>query len=123
MIKSTNDLKDTFATGNQANEDAFADLIDSAYNKSDDSVLLGPEGVTGTYGLIGPTGGTHYGLIPSEEGSFIGLYLSSKGSTSVLPNTVGATGETVLYDDGGADAYLYIHNGSQWLRFSGTNDW
>lgn len=102
MIKSVNDLKDIFSTGNQANETAFGDLFDSSYNKSDDSILIGPVGLTGS----------------------IGLYLSEKGATEITsPSVTGTTGETVIFPDGGNTVYLYIHNGTQWMRFSGTDDW
>lgn len=134
MVKNVNDLKDIFSTGNQANESAFGDLLDSAYNKSDDSILLGPLGITGTYGLIGPSGGTHfgllgpiggthYGLIGPAGGTFKGLYLSSKGATEVSPGTSGSIGETIIYPDGANIVYMFIHDGIQWMRFTGTDDW
>ena len=110
MIKTINALKALFSIGEQATEDSFTDLIDSSYNKSEDSILLGPLGLTGRYGLLGPTGGT-----------YLGLYLS--GKTGPLgPTDAGATGETVLYKDGGNAVYVYIHNGSRWFRFDGVYD-
>lgn len=55
-------LKDKFKNGSFSTEDKFSALIDSLYNRSDDSVLQGPLGYVNTSGVIGPTGGTHYGL-------------------------------------------------------------
>ncbi len=117
MINSVNDLKDTFSTGNQANEAAFADLIDSAYNKNDDSVLLGPVGLTGTYGLRGPSGGTHYGLLGPSGGTHYGFYFSGStapGSTSAT----GSTGQIIISVSGGTGS-MYIHNGTQWFVLPG----
>ncbi len=104
-------LKAEFSTGNRATAEYFADLIDSSYNKADDSVLLGPIGSTGKYGLLGPTGGTH-----------IGLHMVSTipGAT----NSTGSTGQIAIENGvgpGSTGVNLYIHNGSQWLKFSGTN--
>jgi hypothetical protein len=110
MIKTINALKSLFSIGEQATEDSFTDLIDSSYNKSEDSLLLGPLGLTGRYGLLGPTGGTH-----------LGLYLSAKVGP-LSPSSSGATGEVVVYEDGGNNAYFYVHNGSQWYRFDGLID-
>jgi hypothetical protein len=74
MIKTLNQLKSLFSTGNQATEDSFEDLIDSYYGKAEDSILIGPLGLTGTYGLIGPSGGTYLGLLgPSGEIHYNGL--------------------------------------------------
>jgi hypothetical protein len=111
-IYNRNALKAEFQTGNQATQASFADMIDSAYNKYEDSVLLGPIGVTGSYGLLGPTGGT-----------FIGTYIISTvpGST----NSPGATGQIAFQNNvggtGSTGVNMYIHNGSQWFKFSGTN--
>jgi hypothetical protein len=55
-------LKDKFKNGSFSTEDKFSALIDSLYNRSDDSVLQGPLGYVNTSGLIGPTGSTHHGL-------------------------------------------------------------
>jgi hypothetical protein len=60
-IESRNTLKTGFVAGTAATQSKFADFIDSAYNRSDDSLVLGPTGINGTYGLLGPTGGT-YGM-------------------------------------------------------------
>ena len=123
MIKTINVLKSLFGTGDQATEDSFADLIDSSYNKAEDSVLLGPIGLTGTYGLIAPPGGTYYGLIGPRGGTYIGLYISATGSTTISPGTTGSKGEIIIAPNGANDVYLYIHNGIQWMRFLGTDDW
>jgi hypothetical protein len=128
MINSVNDLKDTFSTGNQANENAFADLIDSAYNKNDDSVLLGPVGLTGTYGLRGPSGGTHYGLLGPSGGTHYGLLGPSGGtyygfyfSGSTAPGSTSATGSTgqIIISVSGGTGNMYIHNGTQWFILPG----
>jgi len=96
------DLYDQFVSGTAATEDKFVDLIDSSYNRRDDSVLLGPTGSTGLNGLIGPSGATFYN----------GLFLSSSSVPSG-PTASGMTGEVVI--DTGSD-FLYICGGSYWVR-------
>lgn len=106
-IISRNALKTEFQNGNQATEAYFEDLIDSSYNRNEDSLLLGPLGLTGKYGLLGPTGGTT-----------IGMYISN-GSVPTGPTSSGSTGQVVLGSTGTSGAYIYIHNGTQWFRFEG----
>jgi len=108
-IKSVIDLKTEFATGNRATSDSFGDLIDSSYNKNDDSLLKGPLGLTGKYGLQGPTGGTYFG-------GFVSL-----GSTPGSSAATGSTGQMV-FETSGATGYLYIHNGTRWFKFTGLSE-
>jgi hypothetical protein len=107
-IINRNSLKGEFQTGNSVTEEKFANLIDSAYNRAEDSLLLGPLGVTGKWGLLGPTGGTT-----------IGMYLINSGPTG--PTSIGSTGQ-VFVGASGSDANLFIHNGSQWFKFTGLSD-
>ena len=107
MIITSNELKAEFSNGNQATEESFGNLIDSMYIKSEDSLLLGPLGLTGNYGLLGPSGGTH-----------IGLYLS--GSTAPTGYTAsGSTGQVIISITGGT-GYVYLHNGNQWLKIEAS---
>lgn len=96
-------LKTEFTTGTAATQQKFADMIDSSYNVFEDSILLGPSGSTGKYGLLGPTGGT-----------YIGLYVApySAGFTG----SSGATGQVVFlnYD-------MYVFSGVNWIKFGGTS--
>lgn len=50
-MKNRIDLKKDFESGQQATEQKHAELIDSTYNKTDDSVLINENGVTGTNGI------------------------------------------------------------------------
>ena len=114
-------LKAEFATGNRATSSYFEDLIDSAFNKAEDSVILGPVGITGKSGLIGPTGSTHNGLIgPSGATFYTGFYLI--GTTPGATNSPGSIGQVAFNNNVGSTSVdMYIHNGSQWFKFSGTN--
>ena len=93
-IKTRTQLVAQTATGQQASASKFEDMIDSAYNRAEDSILVGPLGMTGTIGLwisaTAPTGRT------------------SSGSTGQI--AFGLTGVT------GATSYMYIHTGTQWVR-------
>jgi hypothetical protein len=147
MINSPNDLKIIFSTGSQATEDAFANLIDSSYNKLEDSILLGPTGLTSIYGLRGPTGGTHFGLLgPStgnvyglqgptggthfgllgpEGGTHIGLFLLSTTEAPGAFNESGEKGQVIITNEGTtapSSQFMFIHNGVQWFKFEGLND-
>ena len=50
-ILSRNALKSEFTSGTAATSSKFEDVFDSTYNLNDDSLLLGPVGITGTKGL------------------------------------------------------------------------
>lgn len=106
-IQKRNNLKAEFQDGNMATQEYFEDMIDSAYNRADDSLLYGPLGMTGKYGLLGPTGGT-----------YIGAY------TIVTPpiayNSAGSTGQIAFRNTGSTGVDMFIHNGTQWFKFSGT---
>jgi hypothetical protein len=96
-------LKSGFTAGSQATASKFSDVFDSVYVKNDDSLLLGPSGQTGNYGLIGPIGGT-----------YIGFYLS--GSTAPTgPTASGSTGQ-VITTVTGSTGYVYLHNGTRWFK-------
>ena len=101
-------LKNAFSTGNQATASSFSDLIDSSYNTTDDSVLLGPAGYTGVYGLIGPTGGTG-----------IGLFISSKVEDPTF-DSEGTVGE-VYFSTSGPTPYVYFCTGpTSWIQIQGA---
>lgn len=112
-IKSISDLKTEFSTGNRATSDSFGDLIDSSFNKYEESVLLGPIGLTGKYGLRGPTGATYFGS-----------YISSTSISPSVPVSSGATGYIgqMIFSSTGGTGTLYIHNGSQWFKFTGLSE-
>ena len=106
-IINRNTLKSKFETGKLATQSNFEDLIDSSFNRNEDSILLGPTGVTGQWGLLGPTGGT-----------YIGLHLIG-GTGPTGTTSIGSTGQ-VYIGLSGPTANLYIHNGTQWFRFVGS---
>jgi hypothetical protein len=116
-IQTRSTLKAGFTSGSQATSEKFDNLIDSAYNKSEDSLLFGPLGLTGNYGLLGPSGGTNYGLLGPSGGTYIGFYLY--GSTAPTGSTAsGSTGQVIISITGGSGS-LYLHNGSQWFVLPG----
>lgn len=122
-VKNRNTLKSEFSNGLMATEEKFGDMIDSPYNRAEDSVLMGPAGITGKYGLLGPTGGTYNGLKgPAGSTHYIGLFLSTSATAPTGPNSSGTAGE-VLFNTTGATAYAYIHNGTSWFRFTGATSW
>jgi hypothetical protein len=93
-IKNRNDLKLEFVSGTAATQDKFADVFDSHYNKVDDSVLMGPIGMTATNGL----------------------WLDS---TSAAPSGPSASGEQgqIIYEEGPSANYLYICVATNsWIR-------
>ena len=108
-VINRNNLKAEFQEGNMATQEYFQDLIDSSYNRAEDSLLMGPLGMTGKYGLIGPTGGTA-----------LGLYIINM-ATPVAPTASGSTGMVVIKNHGSTGAYMYVHNGTQWYRFEGLS--
>ena len=91
-----NSLKAEFVAGTAATAAKFEDLIDSSYNTAEDSLLLGPLGSTGTYGI----------------------YLSDS-SVAPTSGSAGSTGELRLISTG-STAYAYLHEGTQWFRFEGA---
>lgn len=122
-IKNRNTLKNLFLNGLMATEANFADMIDSPYNRAEDSVLMGPLGITGTYGLIGPTGGTYNGVKgPAGSTHYFGLFLSTSATAPTGPNSTGTKGE-VYINKTGATAYTFIHDGSSWFRIVGATTW
>lgn len=131
MIKGRNALKAEFVSGTAATEDKFKDVFDSHYNRYEDSVLMGPIGLTGKYGLQGPTGGTFNGLLgpagstfynglmgPNGATHYSGIWLSTR-DVPVGPTADGLKGELV-FGSTGATVDMYIHNGTQWFKFSGN---
>lgn len=132
-LKNRSTLKGEFSAGNQATEEKFGNLIDSSYNKQDDSVLMGPVGITGSYGLLGPTGGTYRGLLgpsgstsvygllgPTGSTSYYGLFIS-QGSTPAGPTAPGTLGEVFI--SLGASPAMYVYNGTYWVKFAGSTSW
>jgi hypothetical protein len=131
-ILSRNALKSEFISGTAATESKFNDLFDSSFNRNDDSLLLGPTGITGAYGLLGPTGGTFNGLLGPIGATFYeGLKGPQTGtfpfglwvSTASIPGTTssaGVTGQTI-FQIVGVTANMYVHTGSQWIKFSGNS--
>ena len=107
-ITKRSDLKDEFVDGQPATQEGFADMIDSAYNRAEDSVLMGPLGQTGKYGLLGPTGGT-----------YIGAYIINN-TTTINPNSAGSTGQ-IVFQAGPTSVNMFVHNGTQWFKFTGLS--
>jgi hypothetical protein len=121
-IKSRNDLKAEFVSGTAATEQKFENIFDSHYNRYEDSVMIGPMGVTGSYGLLGPDGGTYNGVLgPAGSTFYNGLWLST-GSTPGSSAAAGSTGEVVFGSIGATGVDMYINDGSKWIKFSGTTD-
>jgi hypothetical protein len=113
--KSRINLKTAFASGTAATQSKFEDLIDSSYNTTNDSVLMGPIGLTGTMGLIGPTGSTSYnGLLgPTGATHYLGLWLDLSGATPGSSAATGSTGQVVIsgtavYVCGGLNSWILI---------------
>jgi hypothetical protein len=106
-VINRNSLKAEFQEGNMATQEYFADLIDSSYNRAEDSLLMGPLGLTGKYGLQGPTGGTYVGMYHYNALAPVG------------PTAPGSTGQVIIKPTGTTGAYMYVHNGTQWYRFEG----
>ena len=106
-VINRNSLKAEFQEGSMATEAYFADFIDSTYNRAEDSVLMGPLGMTGKYGLLGPTGGTT-----------IGMYIVN-ATQPASSSAAGSTGEVIIKHVGTTGAYMYVHTGTQWYRFEG----
>jgi hypothetical protein len=107
-VINRNSLKAEFQEGNMATEAYFHDFIDSTYNRAEDSVLMGPLGMTGKYGLLGPTGGTT-----------IGMYIID-ALTPSGPTASGSTGMVIIKHTGSTGAYMFVHTGTQWYRFEGA---
>ena len=120
-IKTRNTLKSEFVSGTAATQSKFEDIFDSQYNKAEDSVLIGPVGLTGTNGLVGPDGATHYngligpsdshhnglvgptgdlhynGLIgPPGATHHFGLWYDNSGYVPGGANSLGTTGQTII---------------------------
>ena len=94
-IKTRTQLVAQTATGQPASASKFEDMIDSAYNKAEDSILAGPLGMTGT----------------------IGLWISATAPTA--STSAGVTGQIAFGITGaGATSYLYAYTGTQWIRSS-----
>jgi len=92
--KTRTQLTTQFGTGQQASASKFEDMIDSAYNRADDSILAGPLGMTGT----------------------IGLWISATAPTGSI--STGVTGQVAFGITGatGATSYMYVHTGTRWVR-------
>jgi hypothetical protein len=96
-ILSRSALKAEFVSGTAATQQKFEDIFDSSYNKNDESVLMGPVGMTGTLGLW-----------------------YSDDAAPVSSGATGLTGQTIL-GSSGPTAYMYVHNGTQWFKFEGSS--
>lgn len=105
-IKTRNTLKGLFASGTAATQSKFDDLFDSHLNKAEDSVLMGPVGVTGSKGLLGPQGAT----------SYVGLWLDSESSAPGSSAATGSTGQLIV-----DLPYVYVHTGNMWIRIGATS--
>ena len=108
-------LKTAFESGTAATQSKFEDLIDSSYNTTNDSVLMGPIGLTGTRGLVGPTGVTSYNGVKGPDGAthYLGLWLDQSGSTPGSSASTGSTGQVVIsgtavYVCGGLNSWILI---------------
>jgi hypothetical protein len=122
-VKNRNTLKAEFSNGMMATEEKFENMIDSPYSRAEDSVLMGPVGITGKYGLIGPTGGTYNGLRgPAGSTHYVGMFLSTSTTAPTGPGSTGTAGE-IYFQTTGTTAYAYIHNGTSWFRVTGATTW
>jgi len=113
--KSRINLKTEFVSGTAATQTKFENLIDSAYNTNEDSVLMGPIGLTGTKGLVGPTGTTSYNGVKGPDGAthYLGLWLDQSGATPGSSASAGSTGQVVIsgtavYVCGGLNSWILI---------------
>jgi hypothetical protein len=86
------DLKLGFTAGTQATSAKFGDFIDSAYNRTDDSVLAGPSGQTGANGL----------------------WFNNIGATPATLTSAGTTGQFAA-DESGAWICIGIN---KWIRLA-----
>jgi len=96
-IKTRTQLVAQTQTGQPATASKFEDMIDSAYNKAEDSILAGPLGMTGT----------------------VGLWISATAPTAY--NSAGVTGQVafIIVAPGaspGGTSYMFSHTGTQWVR-------
>lgn len=90
-MPNNNDLKLWFASGTAATQAKFHGLIDSVYNKLEDSIPLGPSGITGINGVW-------YTII---------------GATPLTPTASGITGQIAIDNTG-----IWICNGlNNWLNY------
>lgn len=93
-INTRESLKSNFEKGKRATQEKFEDLIDSSFNKIEDSLLLGPAGATGK----------------------IGLWLSDSDAP-IGPTANGEKGEVVV-----SDSFLYLcHEQNNWIKISGDS--
>jgi hypothetical protein len=104
-IKTKNTLKSMFAAGTAATQSKFDDLFDSHYNKAEDSVLLGPIGVTGSKGLLGPEGAT----------SYVGCWLDNESEAPGSSADAGSIGQMIV-----DLPFVYLHTGSSWIQITGA---
>ncbi len=116
-IKGRTDLKSEFENGKRATAEKFEDLIDSSFNQYEDSLLLGPIGITGKRGLLGPDGLTSFnGLIgPVGATHYIGLWLDSGATTVNGPTSSGTSGQVVI---GSTSVYICYSN-NNWIKIQG----
>lgn len=128
--KSRINLKLEFVSGTAATQTKFENIIDSSYNTSEDSILLGPIGQTGNRGLVGPIGLTSYnGLIgpggtafnngllgPTGPTHYLGLWLDLTGSTPGSSAATGSTGQVII---SGTSIYICKSTNS-WILIGAT---
>jgi hypothetical protein len=117
--KSRINLKTEFVSGTAATQTKFENLIDSSYNTNEDSVLIGPVGLTGTKGLVGPAGTTSYNGVKGPDGAthYLGLWLDLSGSTPGSSASTGATGQVVI---SGTDVYV-CKSANSWILIGATS--
>ena len=117
--KSRINLKTEFVSGTAATQSKFEDLIDSAINLYEDSVLLGPIGSTGTRGLVGPAGVTSYNGVKGPDGAthYLGLWLDLNGATPGSSAATGSTGQIVI-----SGTSVYVCKGlNSWILIGATS--
>jgi hypothetical protein len=116
--KSRINLKTEFVSGTAATQTKFENLIDSSYNTNEDSVLMGPIGLTGTKGLVGPTGTTSYNGVKGPDGAthYLGLWLDQSGATPGSSASTGSTGQVVI-----SGTAVYVCSGlNSWILIGAT---
>lgn len=95
MAKQTRSaLQSMFVSGTAATEQKFEDLLDSFHSVRDDSVIMGPSGVTGLSGMF---------------------IISGASAPTSWDGSTGSTGQ-VAWDG----TTLMVHNGEYWNAYTGS---
>lgn len=108
-----NELKANFISGTAMTEDKLNDLINSVFVIAEDPIVNGPTGYSLVYGLIGPTGGTHNGILgPSGATFYDGFFYT--GSVPAAPTSSGILGQVEI----GASGIHFYNPTYGWIYLS-----